>query len=57
MNTSVVELGLKFAKSFVEERADEPFLQWVMFADEMGPRQGEASLRAVSWALTSGNAG
>ncbi len=50
MDTSVVELGLSFVKTFADGKADEPFLQWTMFADEMSPRQGEASLKDLTWA-------
>lgn len=50
MNTSVVELGVSFAESYAREKSDEPLIQWTLFADEMSPRQGEASLKELGWA-------
>ena len=54
MNTSVVEVGISFLKAFFEANTEEAFLHWTLFADEMSPREGEASLMDLSWVTKKG---
>jgi hypothetical protein len=42
MNVSIVEIGCTFAKSFVR-KADTVCVGWTLYAEDMNPRQGNAS--------------
>lgn len=40
MRLSIADMSLCFQKEFVESRAHGPFLSWIIWADNMSPKQG-----------------
>ena len=49
MDTSIAELGLSFSAVYASQKSDEPVISWVLFADEMSPREGELFLNDLGW--------
>jgi hypothetical protein len=49
MDTSIAELGLSFSAVYASQKSDEPVVSWVLFADEMSPREGELFLNDLGW--------
>ena len=46
---SIIEIGLAISKTYIEEKGEDPFVVWKIFADAMAPRQGSISLRDLGW--------
>ena len=50
MTRRILELGLTMTEEFVRDHTDEPFVEWVVYSDNMNPRRGSISLRDIGWA-------
>ena len=47
---SILELGLVISDEFIRNHPDDPFVEWLVYSDNMSPRQGFVSLREIGWA-------
>lgn len=50
MMLSMFELGLEVSRAFIVEHPIDPFITWIIHADDMNPTEGETSLRDFGWA-------
>jgi len=46
----ITDLRLSLSRELVERHAEEPFISWSIYADEMAPQTGSATLRDLGWA-------
>ena len=50
MSKRILELGFGLSKEFIANPPNEPFIEWIIYSDNMNPRQGTVSLRELGWA-------
>ncbi|PYY06494.1 MAG: hypothetical protein DMG69_23285 [Acidobacteria bacterium] len=47
MSSSILEIGFTVSKTYLDGHADDTFILWTIYADEMEPQQGSITLREV----------
>jgi hypothetical protein len=49
MSTSTAEIGIALHEEFVQNHADDPLIEWIVYADEMDPQTGVVRLADLGW--------